>query len=774
MSTIETKKPLIIPIVLSTSDLYSKYVPVTIYSVLRNANKGYTYRFYVFHTHLRSVSKQHIKNIPSEDLPEYSIQFVNLKEHIKGVNLYVNGHLGIETWYRFFIPQILKEYDKIIYLDCDLIIRGDISKLYHEDIGANYLGVCKNPVTFTRYKLKDINIDPDKYFNAGVLLYNINEWRKNNLIHTCLRLTTTYPNLTYLDQDVLNIACKDKVHYLDYRWNFAWQFFSSLDKLSTDELQLYLEAEKDFYIIHYTTSIKPWSHPTKKYADLWWKYANQLGMECEKIDYRGNLEHWWWRSQCDSLNLDTPKTFNEKIQWLKLYDSTPIKTRLTDKYLVREWIKEKIGEKYLIPLIGVYDCFEEIDFEKLPNHFVIKCNCGRGYNIVVKDKKQVDKNIIMINLKKWMHENFAFEAGFELYYRDIQPKIIIEEYVGNIHSESLNKFCFYCFGGEVKYVKVIPERTADSYKTSFYDLNWEKQSWWENILYEGLVAKPRKLKDMINLAKKLCHGFSFVCVDLYCSDDDSIYFGKMSFSPFPGCVKWSSPEINRQLGNMIKLPQLAYNIDTGNYYKLPRFSKLKSYFFFPYYFIGAKFLRKNFLLTEVERFIKKILWMRIDAKNLGNSQNSLVVKGMGATISQPVWMASEQGLGNHIGSPQLKQELSITAIRSGKLTLSFRGPDRCYNGKRCVIWTDYSSIKINGKEILSEPVSTWYGKPFSYEQSIDDGQELTLKIEQTYHSYSVDELQDIISKQYMQFPYICTHSREFAKYIHQKIRQLRK
>ena len=189
-----------------------------------------------------------------------------------------------------------------------------------------------------------------------------------------------------------------------------------------------------------------------------------------------------------------------------------------DKYAVREHIRNTVGEEYLIPLLGVYDSFEEIDFKKLPNQFVIKTNHGAGYNIVVKDKSALDLSEVKAKLDKWMSENFAFKYGYELQYCNIVPKIVIEKYIENKSATDLNDYKFYCFDGKVKYVQVISERTSNSHKVSFYDTKWKKQKWWDNIRYDGQVPKPKHFDKMLKLAQKLCKGFAFVRVDLYYLD----------------------------------------------------------------------------------------------------------------------------------------------------------------------------------------------------------------------------------------------------------------
>ena len=288
--------------------------------------------------------------------------------------------------------------------------------------------------------------------------------------------------------------------------------------------------------------------------------------------YRLDLENFYKKIMHKPLNLNNPQTFNEKIQWLKLYDSTPIKTKLADKYLVRDWVKEKIGEKYLIPLLGVYDKFEDIDFYKLPKQFVIKCNHGCGFNIIVKDKSKLNLADTKEKLDKWLNTNFAFRCGYELHYRDIKPKIIIEQYIENKGSNGdLYDYKFWCFNGKVKYIQFLSERNLDGLKMAFYDRNWIKQHFvYSHPLDEKIIEKPNNLKKMIQLAETLSKDFNHVRVDFYRLDDGHIYFGEMTFTSASGLCKWNDEKINKYFGALIKLPELAYNIDTGEYFKLPK------------------------------------------------------------------------------------------------------------------------------------------------------------------------------------------------------------
>lgn len=309
--------------------------------------------------------------------------------------------------------------------------------------------------------------------------------------------------------------------------------------------------------------------------------------------YAEPLKDWYRGVMGRDLNLDCPKTINEKIQWLKIYDSTPIKTRLTDKYLVRDWVAEKIGEKYLIPLLGVYDSFDEIDFDKLPKQFVIKTNHGSSWNKIVLDKDKIDIQDLKESFDKWMNTNFAFVCGFELHYRDIPPKIIVEKFISN-DGKNLWDYKFWCFNGKVKYMQFRDDFSPDL-KMVFYDMKWRKQPfYYDHPLYDKELNKPDNFDEMVKIAEKLCQGFAFVCVDLYRLNNGEIKFGEMTFTRSSGIGKWNKNRYDRKLGKLIKLPEYAYNIDTGEYYKLPkihRWRKIKPYLLFPYYWVANLYLK---------------------------------------------------------------------------------------------------------------------------------------------------------------------------------------
>ena len=232
-----------------------------------------------------------------------------------------------------------------------------------------------------------------------------------------------------------------------------------------------------------------------------------LAKNMDEKDLPELLKKWYKKRTGRELNLENPKSFNEKIQWLKLYDNSPLKTKLADKYLVREWIKENLGEEYLIPLLGVYDSFDEIDFDKLPDKFVLKANHGCAWNIIVKDKQKFDKKKAKKKFDKWMKRNYALKAGFEMQYKDIPPKIVAEAFIQDSKGE-LNDYKVLCFNGEPKFIWIDQGRFSNRTE-NIYDTEWNLQPFlltYENSKEE--VPPPKNLETMIEFARKLSKDFA--------------------------------------------------------------------------------------------------------------------------------------------------------------------------------------------------------------------------------------------------------------------------
>jgi hypothetical protein len=267
--------------------------------------------------------------------------------------------------------------------------------------------------------------------------------------------------------------------------------------------------------------------------------------------YADELKEWYNNITGKTLNLENPQTFNEKIQWIKLYDGNPLKTRLADKYLVRDWITNKIGGEYLIPLLGVWDRFDDIDFDKLPAQFVIKANHGSAWNYIVKDKNTFNINSARINFNKWMDTDYSFCSGFELHYGNIKRKIIIEKYLENKNGK-LNDYKIMCFNGKPKYIWVDLERYS-GHKRNVFDLNWNLlplEFCYKNT--NKTISKPVNLEKMLKYSELLSQEFCHVRIDFY-EVDDRLYFGEMTFTSHSGLGKFTPDEWDFRWGQLMDL-----------------------------------------------------------------------------------------------------------------------------------------------------------------------------------------------------------------------------
>jgi len=221
--------------------------------------------------------------------------------------------------------------------------------------------------------------------------------------------------------------------------------------------------------------------------------------------------------------------------------------------LVKNYIKDTIGEKYVIPLLKVWDSYKKINFDSLPNKFVLKANHGSGMNIIIEDKSKYNIKEIKKIAKKWLNTNYAFKNGFELHYMNIKPKIIAEIYYENMN-EDLFDYKIYCFNGRVESIAFLSGK-KNLRRIAFYDRHWNRLNYTDTYpSFEYEIPKPQKLNEMIEISQKLSNGFAFVRVDLYILNNGDIKFGEMTFAPFSGNLKFNPPEQDRIFGEMIKLP----------------------------------------------------------------------------------------------------------------------------------------------------------------------------------------------------------------------------
>lgn len=257
------------------------------------------------------------------------------------------------------------------------------------------------------------------------------------------------------------------------------------------------------------------------------------------------------------LDLKNPKTFNEKLQWLKLYDRNPEYCKLVDKYEVKSYIAETIGDQYLIPTLGIWDKFEDIDFDSLPNQFVLKCTHDSGSTVICRDKASFDVKSAKKKLSKKLGMNL-FWHGRERPYKNIKPRILAEAYMEDAKTSELRDYKFFCFNGEVKALFIATDRQKEGEEVKFDffdpDFNWLpfKQG------HPNATVKPEKpicFEEMKILAAKLSRGIPHVRVDFY-EVNGKVYFGEMTFFHFCGFVPFDPPEWDLKLGEWINLENI--------------------------------------------------------------------------------------------------------------------------------------------------------------------------------------------------------------------------
>ncbi|MEE1047951.1 MAG: glycosyltransferase family 8 protein, partial [Clostridia bacterium] len=254
-----------IPIFFSTDDNYIPYLDVAIASLIANASKNYNYRIIVLNT---GLCAENIAKVKLNERPGFVIDFIDISKQIENIKSHFKNvyHFSIVTYYRLFIASLFPQYDKIVYLDCDLVVLGDISGLYNAPLGNNILGAApeqyvQNTEEFRRYAKIALGVDPDRYVNAGVLVINLKEFRQNKIEEKFVELITKYDfDLLDPDQAYLNYLCQDKIYMLPNGWN-------------KEPMPLTCEGEKN--IVHYALYKKPWQYDDVMDGEVFWLYAEK-------------------------------------------------------------------------------------------------------------------------------------------------------------------------------------------------------------------------------------------------------------------------------------------------------------------------------------------------------------------------------------------------------------------------------------------------------------------------------------------------------------------
>ena len=254
------------------------------------------------------------------------------------------------------------------------------------------------------------------------------------------------------------------------------------------------------------------------------------------------------------LNLRCPKTYSEKLQWMKLYDRNPLYNQLVDKYDVRAFVAERIGEEHLIPCLGVWDSFEEIDFAALPDSFVLKCTHDSGSVRICNDKKLLDMAQLRMHFAAALRDE-QYYGGREWAYKNLKSRIIAEAFMVDDSGTGLKDYKFFCFDGKVKAMFIATDRgvPGQDVKFDFFDENFNHLPFKHG--HENAKVPPQKpdrFEDMIELAEKLSEGLRHVRVDLYNINGD-IYFGEMTFYHHCGFVPFDPPQWDDTFGSWIRV-----------------------------------------------------------------------------------------------------------------------------------------------------------------------------------------------------------------------------
>lgn len=270
-------------IVLACNNNYVPYLAVTIQSIIDTASKKRKYNVNILHSKITEENCNKVCNMATSNV---NIRFINVAKKIADKNLYTKHHISEETYYRALIPELFPKVKKVAYIDCDLVVVKDIAELYDVDISQYTIGAVKNFCNqlMVDYIGSEIEIPYTEYFNAGVLLLNLDEFRKRNVADKFFELAQGEKRYNLMDQDMLNILCNKSVFYLDSRWNVSWQHvfkreneFALLEQYKEE----YARITKDPYIVHYTTEKKAWDYKRVPLAKYFWKYANRCLVFCE-------------------------------------------------------------------------------------------------------------------------------------------------------------------------------------------------------------------------------------------------------------------------------------------------------------------------------------------------------------------------------------------------------------------------------------------------------------------------------------------------------------
>lgn len=276
----------------------------------------------------------------------------------------------------------------------------------------------------------------------------------------------------------------------------------------------------------------------------------------DRVSDKRYIRYIWDEHMDYPFNLKNPKTFNEKLQWLKLYDRNPLYTKMVDKYESKRYVSGIIGEQYIIPTLGIWKHFDDIDFETLPNQFVLKCTHDSGSIAICEDKSTFDYDSAKELLERGLKNNF-YKMGREWPYKNVPRRIIAEQYMKDGEKNSLTDYKFYCFNGEPKflYVSYGLANHSTAY-INYVTLDWRQAPFHRPDFLEmdDLPPRPANFELMVELSRKLSQGIPFLRVDFY-EISKKVYYSELTFFPGSGLTPFEPQEWDLKIGGWLKLPK---------------------------------------------------------------------------------------------------------------------------------------------------------------------------------------------------------------------------
>ena len=434
-------------------------------------------------------------------------------------------------------------------------------------------------------KCMDIIAEPFVLLDSDVLLKkDISVFFDDNYIYIGEIIHEKHWRLSPFICFINTIMCNDNnIHYFNDEYMYGLNKTTYGDDYDTGAY-FYLNAKKfnkkeikiNDYILHYGAgSYADMIHRKKPQTPNQWLITNKkywLNKKNVMInEYEKELKDYC-KKRNRNINIDNPKTIQDKINWLKVNDMTQLHSDCADKIKVHKYCEKKLGEDICIPIIKIYNNINEINWDELPNKFVIKCNHGSGMNIIVNDKSKINKNDCIAKLNRWMNTDFAFQNGYEMQYHTIERKIFVEEFLDDMSQKnSLYDYKFWCFNGTPHFF-TINDGNGHGKWMNYYDINLNPMS-CKRLDFIGEspndLKMPSKIYEMIEYAKKLSEPFKFVRVDFY-EVNEKVYLGELTFTPNSGFLKFKDDSYSLKFGQLLDLhkeknKKVVYTCITGEY-----------------------------------------------------------------------------------------------------------------------------------------------------------------------------------------------------------------